>query len=992
MRSWQLLRLAVPEVRARYVLGLLAIVAFSSGQALAQTGSISGRVTDSSNTQGIVGARVQALGANGVGVAAVLSGGNGAYQLVNLQPGTYTVQVSRIGYALRRVPNVSVTSGGVATVDVPMAIIVTELNPVVTTASRREEKILEAPASISVVDVKKIQETPSVTVADHIKTLPGVDVNQGGVMQANIVARGFNNAFSGSILTLQDYRFASVPSLRVNVPYLFTGTNEDVERVEVLLGPASALYGPNSANGVLHVITKSPFTSQGTTLTIDGGSRSLLRGAFRTAQLLGNKAGFKISGDYFTAKEWEYRDPGEPDSFPAAAPAGRRNRPNVRDFDLERLSGEARLDVRPTEGSEFVSTVGYTKLGSGMEYTAANGTAQVKNWTYLSLQQRARIGRWFGQIFANLSDAGNEDSLDIGGTFLLRSGQPIVDQSRVFAAQLQHSWDFGSRQGFVYGLDWIKTEPRTGNTINGRNEDDDEVTEVGGYIQSTTRLHTKWDFVAALRLDKHSRVDGNQVSPRAALIFKPTATHNLRATYNRAFQTPANFTFFLDLIQARGLGGTPYNIRALGNPPERGWQFNRTCTASVSGGLCMRSLFAGSGSQFVPASAPSALPGVVFARQAALRTGIQSALTQVLQAAGFTPAQAQAAAAQGAPNFVNVLLGARPTDAQVGTRIAFINTAGDFSKDLSPDRVRDIGPLGASYNKTYELGYKGLLGDRVRLSVDGWYQVRGDVGNPAGLATPNIFFNPQQLGQFLGGTLSPPMQQFLQSLGLSPQQIAQLAPQAVAALASGLVGTAQAPGLAALPLGIITFSDPRFASATDIFATYTKTDQEVDVQGADVAFDVVLNDVWTLVANYSWVSNLIFEDVTSSNGQALMLNAPDNKGALALRYYSDPRGLGYEIRGRYSNAYPVNSGVYATDVTFQRPGNFPPGTPPPTYSYEPVKPQAYLDLSFNWRVPIAAREALFSIMGTNVTNNKRRSFPGYPEIGAMLMTRLQYTF
>ncbi len=987
MRSWQLVRLAVGQIRACNVLGLLAVVAFSSAPALAQTGSIAGRVTDSSSALGIVGARVQAFSGAGTVASAVLTGQDGAYRMVSLQPGTYTVQVSRIGFRLQRIPNVNVTAGGMATVNVPLSVIVTELNPVVTTASRREEKILEAPASIAVVDVKTIQERPSVTVADHVKGVPGIDVNQGGVMQANIVARGFNNAFSGSILMLQDYRFASVPSLRVNVPYLSTGTNEDVERLEVLLGPASALYGPNSANGVLHVITKSPFTSQGTTLTIDGGTRSLLRGSFRTAQLVGTKAGVKLSGEYFTAKEWKYDDPGEPDVFPAAAPPGRRGLPNVRNFDLERMSGEGRFDIRPTENTEFVSTIGFTKLGNGMEYTGANGTAQVKNWRYMSLQQRARVGRWFGQVFANFSNAGNDDSLSLDGTFLLRSGQPIVDQSRVYAAQLQHAYDFGSRQGFVYGVDWIKTQPRTGNTINGRNEDDDEVTELGGYLQSTSRLHEMWDFIAALRVDRHSRIDGNQVSPRAALIFKPTATQNFRATYNRAFQTPANFTFFLDLIQARNLGGTPYNIRALGNPPERGWQFNRTCAASVNGGLCMRSLFAGS-NQFVSASAPTAYPGLIFAQQAGLRTGVQGALVQILTAAGFTPAQAAAAAAQGAPNFVNVLLGARPTDAQIGTRIAFINTAGDFSKDLSPGQVRDIGPLGASYNKTYELGYKGILGDRVRLAIDGWYQQRGDVGNPAGLSTPNIFFNPQQLGQFLGGTLSLPMQQFLQSLGLSPQQIAQLAPPAVAALAAGLVGTAQRPGLAAAPLGIVTFSDPRFASATDIFATYTATNQEIDVQGIDMALDVVANDRWTVAATYSWVSDVIFTDVTSSNGQALALNAPDNKASLALRYNSEPRGIGYEIRGRYSDPFPVNSGVYASGVNFTRPGAL------TGYQYEPVTTQAYLDLSFNWRLPVGggAREALFSVMGTNVTNNKRRAFPGYPEIGAMFMTRVQYTF
>ncbi|MEW5915245.1 MAG: TonB-dependent receptor [Gemmatimonadota bacterium] len=962
MRGFQRLRLAVPKIGFRLVATLFALVALATVPARAQTGSISGRVTDSSSSQGITGARVQALSGTTV-AGATLTGQDGGYRLANLQPGTYTVQVTRIGYQLRRVPNVNVTAGGSATVDFSMTVIITELNPVVTTASRREEKVLEAPASIAVVDVRSIQERPSVTVADHIKTVPGVDVNQGGVMQANIVARGFNNAFSGSILTLQDYRFASVPSLRVNVPYLFTGTNEDVERVEVLLGPASALYGPNSANGVLHIITKSPFTSQGTTLTVDGGTRSLFRGSARTSQLLGDKVGFKLSGDFFSAKEWEYDDPGEPDVFPTAAPPGRRGRPNERDFDLERMSGEARVDIRPRDDLELVSTIGYTKLASGMEYTGANGTAQVKNWSYLSLQQRARMGRWFGQIFANLSDAGNADSLDLEGTFLLRSGQPIVDKSRVFAAQLQHSWDFGTRQGFVYGFDWIKTEPRTGNTINGRNEDDDEVTEIGGYIQSTTRLHSMWDFIAALRLDKHDRIDGSQVSPRAALIFKPTPTQNWRVTYNRAFQTPANFTMFLDLVQARNIQNSGYDIRALGNPPKTGHQFNRTCQNTVSGGLCMMSRFTG-GNTFVNATANTAYPGLL----TAFAPTITAALTPTL-------------GAQRAGAVAQALAALRPSETQVGTRITYLNNAANTSLDLSPGQVQDISALEASFNNTYELGYKGILGERVRLAVDLWHQVRGDVGNPAGLATPSIFFNPQSLGAYIG----PAIAQALIASGVPQAQAVQLAPQIATQLVAGAGGV---PGLAAVPLGIVQFNDPRFATATDIYATYTSTrDEEFTVQGIDMALDFAVNDVWTVAGTYSWVSSLIFDDVVSSNNRPLMLNAPDNKGSVSLRYNSEPRGIGYEIRARYASDYPVNSGVYATDFAFPRPGVT------GTYTYEPVDPQAFLDLSFNWRLPLAgAREAMLSLMGTNVTNNKARSFPGFPQIGAMFMTRLQYTF
>jgi iron complex outermembrane receptor protein len=376
----------------------------------------------------------------------------------------------------------------------------------------------------------------------------------------------------------------------------------------------------------------------------------------------------------------------------------------------------------------------------------------------------------------------------------------------------------------------------------------------------------------------------------------------------------------------------------------------------------MMSRFTG-GNTFVNATANTAYPALL----TALAPQITALLTPTLGA------QRAAAVAQ-------TLAGLRPTDAQVGTRITYLNTAANPALDLTPADVQDIGPLEASFNNTYELGYKGILGDRVRLAIDLWYQQRGDVGNPAGLATPSIFFNGQSLGAFI----APAIAQTLIQSGIPPAQAAQTA----AAIATQLVaGSATAPGLAAVPLGIVQFNDTRFANATSVYATYTSArDEEFDVQGIDMAVDYAINDVFTVVGNYSWVSDLIFGSITSSNGLPLMLNAPDNKFSVALRYNSEPRGIGYEIRGRYAKDYPVNSGVYATDFSFPRPGTN------ATYTYEPVDKQAFLDLSFNWRLPIGGREAMLSVTGTNVTNNKARSFPGFPQIGAMFMTRLQYTF
>src|SRR5678816_4692706 len=163
------------------------------------------------------------------------------------------------------------------------------LEVVQTVASRAPEKVLDAPASVQVVSTQAVQERAAVNVADHVAALPGIDVARGGLVRSNIVARGFNNIFSGALMTLTDNRFAFVPSLRVNIPYLSPTTNEDIDHIEVVLGPGAALYGPNTASGVMSITTKSPFQGNGTTITVDGGNQDFLRGGFRFARILNDK-------------------------------------------------------------------------------------------------------------------------------------------------------------------------------------------------------------------------------------------------------------------------------------------------------------------------------------------------------------------------------------------------------------------------------------------------------------------------------------------------------------------------------------------------------------------------------------------------------------------------------------------------------------------------------------------------------------------------------
>lgn len=942
----------------------LFLLAIAASPLAAQTGTLRGRVIDGAGAA-VANVTVMAqVSAQTSGTAT--TGADGAYSLT-LPAGTYTVLARRIGFSTQRIDAVEIRSGSVRDLNITMSAVAVALNQVVISATPTAgggEKVLDAPAHVGVVTSLEVQERPSLSVADHLKMQPGVDVSHGGLVQANIVARGFNNAFSGSMLVLQDNRFSSVPSLRVNVPFLSPSVNEDIERIETLLGPAAALYGPNAANGVLHLITKSPFTSQGGTITVDAGERSVIRGAARYAGVLGEKLGYKISGEMVRGDDWEYVDPAEPatilrpDGTITGGVGNRVSTPNARDFSINKAAGEARVDLRIKPGVEWINTLGMTHAGNYIEITGANGAAQARNWNYMAAQSRLKWNKTFAQIFYNTSDAGNSDSLDTDGTFLLRTGTPIVDNSRVLTAQLQQAMDFGMKQSFVVGADYIGTNPRTGNTINGRNEDIDDVTEVGGYIHSVTRMNDKWDLVGSLRLDSHSEQEDLFFSPRAAIVFKPTANQNLRLTYNRAFSTPANFSFFLDLPQGRiPIGTNFYTIRALG-VPETGFAYPKNSATGV-GGLYMRSIFPvlTNGAATVAVAPQTRIDADAAQLYRALVGGNQTAFVNALLAAGVAPGNVA--------QVFGAIMGANsPTPAQLGTTLRLFNPsgvgtpAGPYATIVQPTDLLDIGRLKSTISNTYEVGYKGILADRISLAINGWFEQKENFTTPAVSVTPNAFFNSTQLGALIGARLA-----------------AEAAAGRVPAAAVTPLATSFTTTLAQIPVGTIMIEQPGvtpdngLTNRSDLIFTYKNVDEIIDLYGAEMAIDMMATNTVTIAGTYGWVSKTEFPNIASGTGP-LRINAPKHKASLAARYRNEVSGWSGELRGRYTDAFAVNSGVYIGQV--------------------PVN--ALLDASVSYKLPALGKGAMVSLSATNLLDERVPTFIGVPDVGRLIMTRLQYNF
>ncbi len=940
--------------------GILAFFVVAAGAA-AQTGTITGKVTDAASGRPLGAANVQAVsGARTAGTA--VTSDDGSYRLTGLPFGTYSVVATKIGYTAKRAEGVTVSGGAGATANFSMVEFAAQLNPVVTTASRgaSAEKILDAPASISVVSAERIGAKPATTIAEYMKTVPGLSVSTAGLVQSNTVSRGFNNAFSGAMLNLQDYRFAGVPSLRVNVPFLYTGTSDDIERIEVLNGPAAALYGPNSANGVLHIITKSPFQSKGTTLTVDGGGRALFRGAARTAWVLGDKSewGVKLSGEYMTGTDWSYNDPNQPAVFPSTAPPGRAGKPDVRDLSVRHWGGEFRLDYKASDiDIENILTAGMTKMVSALELTTAFGPAQGKNWTYQSFQDRFRYKKFFAQLFYNGSNSGNKDSLDLTGTYYVQTGKAVVDNSSVLVGQLQQGFDLLQAK-LVVGADYILTNPRSKGTIFGRYEStsnfgNTDITEMGAYLQSTIPFSPKVDFVGAIRADQTNRLAGTQFSPRLALVYKYNSANNVRFTFSRAFNSPASFEYFIDQIavpnQAPG-----FALRAVGNPSKTGWQFNRSCDATINAGLCMHSPWTASASTAIPSSAANAFPGFIQA--------LPSIVAGLPTLSAAQKAQLTALLGTGPGGIGAILNALRPTPAQVGTVLNLNGT-------VAASSVADIGPLNASFNNTWEVGYKGIIGDRLRIALDLWYQVRGDVGQPIGQANPLVLYDPASLTTYLVTNITGG----LVAAGLSQAQASATATAAAGALV---------PLMAALPQGTLAFTNP-LNNDPSIIATYRNGSGEIDVHGLDLAVDYQMNDNWMLSATYSNQDKIVFPEISASPGNPLMSNSAKYRATASARYNNDASGVGFELTTRYTDAFPVNSGYYNTLTPNLFNASF------KTYASIPALTQ--FDLGFSYKLPIA-QKILWSLNISNLLDDRQATFPGTPPIGRLIITRLKYDF
>jgi len=328
---------------------IIAFTLILCGSSLLAQVTIKGTINDKGNDETMIGTTVVIKGTT----TGTITDIDGKFSLeVDSLP--VKLQFSYIGYATQEV---TVTDAGTP-LSINMEMAVFSGQEVVVSASRVAETIMESAVSVQKMNSKDIKEAASGDFYQDLGTLKGVDVTSASMGFKVVNSRGFNDTSPVRSVQLIDGMDNQAPGLNFPVGNLLGASELDLDRVEIISGPASAMYGPSAMQGVISMTTKDPYEHTGLSAKVKGGERNLLEGQFRYANTLDKdkKWAIKLNFAHFQAQDWEAKD----------TVANKYGDIDVEDLDLSAIIAQKQFDQELTqdERDDFIALNNYLGLVS----------------------------------------------------------------------------------------------------------------------------------------------------------------------------------------------------------------------------------------------------------------------------------------------------------------------------------------------------------------------------------------------------------------------------------------------------------------------------------------------------------------------------------------------------------------------------------------------------------------------------------------------------
>jgi iron complex outermembrane receptor protein len=431
-------------------------------------------------------------------------------------------------------------------------------NVVVTSVSRQEELLARAAASIAIIGSSDIRRSGARSLSEALRLAPNLQVARVDARNYAITARGFNSAFENKLLVLIDGRSVYSP--------LFSGVfwdaqdlvMDDIERIEVISGPGSTVWGANAVNGVINVITKSATETLGgrATFAAGGGERT---GTARYGAELGSHASYRVYAKTVRV------DDSVTASGVSTGTGFERSQAGFRtDWDLDRAGASATLSGDAYQGS--LGQIGTRNIRIGGANLNASVTGRRgDNGDY-------RLQLLFDHTERNQPNAFVEhlDTVDAQAQYNLRLGQ-------------RHRLSFGAGYRFAKddlqsgaGFAFLPAELNlhTGNV----------------FAQDEIALAEALRFTAGLKVE-HNNYTGAEFLPNLRLGWSPSNTSLVWSSLSRTVRAPSRIDRDFYAPAAPGIvngvprfaiGGGPDFVSETANVFELGYRAQPTALFSWS--------------------------------------------------------------------------------------------------------------------------------------------------------------------------------------------------------------------------------------------------------------------------------------------------------------------------------------------------------------------------------------------------------------------------
>ena len=469
---------------------------------------------------------------------------SGHYFLKNLPEGEFTMEVSAVGYkTVSR--KVTLRKGKTLEENFEIEEDLIALDGVVVSANRSETTRRMAPTLVNVMDVKVFENTNSSTLSQGLNFQPGVRVENNcqncGFQQVRI--NGLDGPYTQILLDSRPifsalsgvYGIEQIPASMI-------------ERVEVMRGGGSALFGSSAIAGTINIITKEPIRNSGMlshTITGIGDGDAFDNNTALNASLVTDdqRAGLYIFGQNRHRSAYDHDGDGYSEipkihgqtiGFRSFLKTTTYSKLTFEYHHMEEFRRGGDLLNRPPHEANVAEQTEHSINGGGLKYD------------YFSPNEKHRFN-----VFASAQHI-NRDSYYGGGQDLNAYGN-TTDLN--WMAGSQYVYSFGKcifmPSDLTAGIEF--NQDKLEDNMWGYHRTVDQKVNIGSAFLQNEWKNDHWGFLLGGRLDKHNLIDHIIFSPRANLRFNPTQNINLRLSYSSGFRAPQAFD---EDMHIENVGGT----------------------------------------------------------------------------------------------------------------------------------------------------------------------------------------------------------------------------------------------------------------------------------------------------------------------------------------------------------------------------------------------------------------------------------------------------